>query len=80
MRVLIKQQGAEACVRIPACLMAAASLSVDQVVEVRAEAGRIIVEPVLAPTIELKDLLARMAPETFPDRDDFGREVGEEAW
>ncbi len=80
MQVLIKRQGGDACVRIPARLMAAASLSIDQVVEVRAEGGRIVVEPVLAPNATLRDLLAGMAPETFPDDDSFSQEAGEETW
>ncbi|WP_425995526.1 AbrB/MazE/SpoVT family DNA-binding domain-containing protein [Caulobacter sp. DWR1-3-2b1] len=80
MQVLIKKWGNSASVRIPATVMAAASLGLDQAVDVREENGRIIIEPIRAPSYDLNDLLARMTPETFPDDADFGGPVGEEVW
>lgn len=80
MQVLVKKWGNSASVRIPATVMAAASISVDQAVDVREENGRIIIEPIRAPTFDLSDLLARMTPETFPDEVDFGAPVGDEVW
>jgi len=80
MQVLIKKWGNSASVRIPATVMAAASISVDQAVDVREENGRIIIEPIRAPGYDLDDLLARMTPETFPDDADFGAPMGEEVW
>jgi antitoxin MazE len=80
MRVQVKKWGNSASVRIPASVMAAASLRIDQAVDVREEGGRIIVEPVTAPSYDLDDLLAKMTPDTFPEEVDFGRPVGGEAW
>jgi antitoxin MazE len=60
--------------------MAAAALSLDQTVEVRAEGGRIIAEPVRAPVYDLDDLLDRMTPDTFHDDVDFGPPEGNEVW
>ena len=80
MQVLIKKWGNSASVRIPAAVMAAASLSVDQAVEVREENGRVIIEPVRAPVYVLEDLLANMTPASFPDEEGFGPPVGDEAW
>ncbi|MDO8902260.1 MAG: AbrB/MazE/SpoVT family DNA-binding domain-containing protein [Phenylobacterium sp.] len=80
MRVQVKKWGNSASVRIPASVMAAASLRIDQAVEVREEDGRIIIEPVAAPSYDLDDLLAKMTPETFPEDIDFGGPVGDEAW
>ena len=80
MQVLIKKWDNSASVRIPAAVMAAASISVDQAVDVREENGRIIIEPIRAPAYDLSDLLARMTPETFPDDADFGAPIGEEVW
>jgi antitoxin MazE len=80
MQVLIKKWGNSASVRIPATVMAAASINVDQAVDVREENGRIIIEPIRAPTYTLDELLAGMTPETFPDEEDFGPAVGKEAW
>lgn len=53
---------------------------VDQAVDVREEGGRVIIEPIAAPSYDLDDLLARMTPDTFHEEVDFGRPVGGEAW
>lgn len=80
MQVTIKKWGNSASVRIPATVMAAASISVDQTVDVREENGRIIIEPILAPVYDLATLLDSMTPETFPDEVDFGPPAGDEVW
>jgi antitoxin MazE len=61
-------------------VMAAASLRIDQAVDVREEGGRVIIEPVSVPSYDLDELLARMTPETFPEDLDFGTPRGGEAW
>jgi antitoxin MazE len=80
MKTQVRKWGNSASVRIPASVMAAAALSVDQAVEIREDGGRIIIEPVRAPVYDLDQLLAQMAPDTFPDDVDFGPSVGDEAW
>lgn len=80
MRVQVKKWGNSASVRIPASVMAAAALKVDQAVEVREEDGRVIIEPVTAPSYKLDALLNEMSPDTFPDEVDFGGPVGNELW
>lgn len=80
MQVQVKKWGNSASVRIPASVMAAAALRIDQTVDVREEGGRIIIEPVTAPTYDLDRLLADMKSDTFPDLVDFGPEIGGEAW
>lgn len=77
MRVRIKKWGNSASVRIPASIMTAAALHIDQEVDVREEEGRIIIDPVKR-SYDLNELLARMTPETFPDVIDFGTPVGKE--
>ncbi|MCW1985110.1 UNVERIFIED_ORG: antitoxin MazE [Sphingomonas sp. R1F5B] len=80
MQVQVKKWGNSASVRIPASVMAAAAMRIDQAVDVREEGGRIIIEPVSVPSYDLDQLLAGMAPDTFPEVVDFGPEVGGEAW
>ncbi len=80
MQVQVKKWGNSASVRIPASVMAAASLRIDQAVDVREEGGRIIIEPLTAPSYDLDQLLAGMEPDNFPEIVDFGAEVGNEAW
>jgi antitoxin MazE len=80
MRVLVKKWGNSAAVRIPASVMAAASLGVDQAVDVREEGGRVVIEPVRAEPYVLDALLDQMRPETFPEDIDFGPPQGREIW
>lgn len=80
MRVQVKKWGNSAAVRIPASVMAAATLRVDQVVEIREEDGRIVLEPTPAPAFDLDALLDRMTPESFPEEVDFGPPAGKEIW
>lgn len=80
MRVRVKRWGNSASVRIPASVMAAAALRMDQEVDVREDEGRIVIEPVVAPIYDLDTLLAGMSAETFPNEVDFGRPTGQEVW
>jgi len=58
MKVMVKKWGNSASVRIPASVMAAAALSLDQAADVRVEAGRIVIEPIREETFDLDDLVA----------------------
>ena len=80
MRVQVKKWGNSASVRIPASVMAAAALKIDQPVDVHEEDGRVIIEPLVAPNYDLDALLGRMTPDTFPEEIDFGRALGNEFW
>ncbi len=80
MKIQVKKWGNSASVRIPASVMAAASFAIDQVVEIREEGGRIIIEPIRQPAYDLDQLLDLMTPESFHKEVDFGPPVGQEAW
>lgn len=80
MRVQVKKWGNSASVRIPASVMAAASLRIDQEVDVRADDGRVVIEPVTTPRYDLDELLAQITPDNLPDPIDWGPPVGREIW
>ncbi len=80
MKVQVKKWGNSASVRIPASIMAAAALSLNQAVEMREEGGRVVIEPIAMPVYDLDDLLDQMKPETFHDDIDFGKFKGKEIW
>jgi antitoxin MazE len=80
MRLQVKKWGNSASVRIPASIMAAADLRIDQAVEVREEGGRIVIEPIKPPVFELEQMLDQMNPETFHDEIGSGPPVGQEVW
>jgi antitoxin MazE len=79
-KVQVKKWGNSASVRIPAAVMAAAALDIDQTVDVREENGRVVIEPIRSPTYTLDELLAEMTPDNVPDLVDFGPPVGREIW
>jgi antitoxin MazE len=78
--MLVKKWGNSAAVRIPASVLAASSIGIDQAVDVREEGGRIVIEPIKAASYELEALLDLMRPETFPEDADFGPPQGREMW
>ena len=80
MKVQIKKQGNSASVRIPASVMAATGLRHDQMVDIRAEGGRIIIEPIRTPAHDLDRMLDQMTPANLHDEMDFGPPVGREVW
>ena len=80
MRIQVKKWGNSASVRIPATILAAASLRIDQEVDIREEDGRIVIEPATAPSFDLDRLLSAMTPDTFHEEVDFGPPVGKEIW
>jgi antitoxin MazE len=80
MRVIVKKWGNSAAVRIPAAIMEATQLSLDEAVEVREERGRIVIEPVRPSKYDLAQLLADITPENLHAEASFGPAVGKEAF
>ena len=80
MRVVVKKWGNSASVRIPASVMAAAHLSLDQPVEVREEEGRIIIEPVQPDRFDLASLIEAITDDNRHEIAEFGALRGREAW
>jgi antitoxin MazE len=80
MKVTVKKWGNSAAVRIPASVMEAMDLDLDEVVEVREEKGRIVIEPVRQKTYVLDDLLKRITAKNRHEAVDFGSAQGKEVW
>jgi antitoxin MazE len=80
MKVIVKKWGNSASVRIPAAVMAAAALSLDQAVDVREEAGRIVIEPIRKETFDLDALVAGITDENRHDAVGTGAPRGREFW
>ncbi|ARW11912.1 transcriptional regulator [Acetobacter pasteurianus NBRC 3299] len=78
MKAVVKKWGNSASIRIPASVLAAAGLKLDQPVDVREESGRIVIEPVTVVEYDLADLLAGITPENIHPEVDFGAPVGRE--
>lgn len=79
MRTVVKKWGNSASVRIPAAIMEAADLDLDDAVDVREESGRIVIEPAQRKEYDLTELVKRITHENLHDEADFGKPVGKEA-
>ena len=62
MRVVIKKWGNSTAVRLPASVMEAASLSLDESVEMRHEGGCIVIVPIRPQRYDLADPLSKITP------------------
>ena len=78
MRAVVKKWGNSASIRIPSTVLKAAKIEIDDPVDIRAERGRIIVEPLRSTSCDLPDLIERITPDNLHDEVDFGRPVGKE--
>jgi antitoxin MazE len=80
MRATVRKWGNSAAVRIPASVMQATRLDLDASVDVREEAGRIVIEPMRKKTYRLNELLKRITSKNQHEAVDFGTATGKEAW
>lgn len=78
MRIVVKKWGNSASVRIPAGIMAAARLRLDDPIDIREENGRIVIEPIRSSECDLTQLLAGITPENLHTEVDFGAPAGKE--
>jgi antitoxin MazE len=80
MEVIVKKWGNGAAVRIPASIMAAAHIELEQSVQVREEQGCIVIEPVRRKKYKLDDLLGRITGKNQHEPMDTGTPDGKEVW
>ena len=80
MEVVVKKWGNSAAVRIPAAIMAAAQVTLDQSVDVHEENGRIIIEPMRRKTYQLEALIGNITDENVHASTDTDAPVGKEIW
>ena len=80
MKTAVKMWGNSAAVRIPSSVMTAMHLQVDEVVEVRAEEGRIVIQPLRQKTYALNDLVRGITARNRHEPADSGPPQGKEVW
>lgn len=83
MKVKVKKWGNSPSVRIPAAIMGAAHLRLDQELEMREEGGCVILEPVRQVAFELDDLeslLDGITEDNLHGELATGEPVGREVW
>ena len=79
MPTVVKKWGNSAAIRIPAPILEAANLSLEQAVEVHVEGGRIVIEAITS-GYDLDAMIANITPENRHQETDFGAPVGQEVW
>ena len=77
MQSQIKKWGNSAAIRVPSAILDAADVRVDQDVDIRAENGRIVIEPIRK-KIALEHLLAGISVENLHGEIDFEGSIGKE--
>jgi len=80
MKARVRKWGNSPAVRIPAAVMRSMRLEPDEVVDVREEAGRIVIEPVRQKAYDLAELLKGITSKNLPEPVDFGPPSGKEIW
>ena len=80
MKVAVKKWGNSAAVRIPAAVLAATRLEIDEEVDIREEAGRIVIEPVRQKVYNLDELVQGINRDNLHESVDFGAPEGKEIW
>ncbi len=80
MKVVVRKWGNSASVRIPAAIMEAAHLDLDQEVDIREEGGSVIIEPVHQGSRDLAALLDGITEDNLHGEIPTGDAVGREVW
>ena len=80
MKASVKKWGNSAAIRIPAAVLEATRVQINEEVDIREEAGRIVIEPVREKTYKLDDLLKGITKDNLHEEIDFGRPEGREVW
>jgi antitoxin MazE len=80
MEVIVKKWGNSAAVRIPAAVMETAKLALEQPVDIRAENGRVVIEPINKKEYDIQRLIKGISGKNCHAPVEFGRPVGHEVW
>lgn len=77
-QVTVKKWGNSPSVRLPVAVMKAASLNIDDTVDITVEDGRIVITPTRPKTWSLDALLSGINDENVHQKVDFGIAKGKE--
>ena len=80
MEGVVKKWGNSAAVRIPASVLAAAQVRLDQRVDVREEGGRIVIEALRPARYDIGTLVAAIKEDSRHAPEATGEPVGKEVW
>jgi antitoxin MazE len=78
MQTIIKKWGNSPALRLNAAVMKSAQFNIDQLVSVKVQKGRIVIEPMIRTEYQLEELLAGITSKNLHGESDFGKPVGKE--
>lgn len=78
MQTTIKKWGNSPALRLNAAVMKSAQFNIDQLVSVKVQKGRIVIEPMVRIEYQIEELLAGITPQNLHGESDFGEPVGKE--
>ena len=78
MQTIIKKWGNSPALRLNAAVMKSAQLNIDQLVSVKVQKGRIVIEPMAKQEYPLDELLSGITAKNLQGEVDFGGPVGKE--
>ena len=78
MQTSIKKWGNSPALRLNAAVMKSAQLNIDQIVSVKVQKGRIVIEPMMKQEFQLEELLAGITTKNLHGESDFGQHAGKE--
>ncbi|HTS47834.1 MAG TPA: AbrB/MazE/SpoVT family DNA-binding domain-containing protein [Bryobacteraceae bacterium] len=80
MKATVRKWGNSAALRIPAAILESAHLDLDDLVDLREERGRIVIEPLQTKQYDLARLVKGINSKNRHILLDFGPQVGHEVW
>ena len=78
MRAAVRKWGNSAAVRLPASVMEAADIALDQEVSIRERDGVIVIEPVRRPRKSLAEYVAAITADNIHGEAYYGPDIGRE--
>ena len=78
MQTVIKKWGNSPALRLNTAVMKSAQLNIDQLVSVKVQKGRIVIEPIAKQEYPLDELLSGITAKNLHVEADFGGPVGKE--
>ena len=78
MQTIIKKWGNSPALRLNAAVMKSAQLNIDQLVSVKVQKGRLVIEPLAKQEYPLDELLSGITAKNLHGEVDFGGPVGKE--
>lgn len=78
MEAIVKKWGNSAALRLPASVLKAAKISLEQTVEVSVEDGRVVIQPAHQHVFRIDDLVSKITPANRHEAVDTGPAMGKE--